>query len=58
MFPLMAIVSAGMLLQVPFTTSVCQLDLFTAFGICSVIVNEDTPNDAELWRVGVAGGYW
>jgi hypothetical protein len=32
---------------------VCQLDVFTAFGICSVIVNEGTPNDAELWKVGV-----
>ena len=26
--------------------------------IYSVIVNEDTPNDAEPWKVGVAGGYW
>jgi len=47
-----------MLLQVPFTICVCQLDVLTAFGICSVIVNEDPSNDAELWKVGVAGVYW
>jgi hypothetical protein len=21
-------------------------------------VNEDTSNDAKLWKVGIAGGYW
>lgn len=37
-----------------------QLEAFTSFGIQSVVVNEDTPNDAELWKVrdSLADNFW
>jgi hypothetical protein len=28
-----------------------QLEAFTSFGILTVIVNEDTPDDPDLWKV-------
>jgi replicative superfamily II helicase len=28
-----------------------QLEAFTSFGILTVIVNEDTPDDPNLWKV-------
>jgi len=34
-----------------------QLDAFTVFGIRSVIVNEDTPDDPELWKVSAVDGF-
>ncbi|KIM91510.1 hypothetical protein PILCRDRAFT_677 [Piloderma croceum F 1598] len=34
-----------------------QLNAFTSFGIRFVIVNEDTPDDAELWKK-IVNGYF
>ena len=41
----------SLLSTLPQANCLLQFDAFTSFGIRSVVVNEDTPNDPDLWKV-------